>query len=167
MSEDAAGSDPADRELAAIRARLMKDLAQRAAAASPAPAGGASAPSTEPAWPESPVDVTDATFLATVQRYRVSVVDCWAPWCGPCRLVAPIVEQLAKEMRGRVAFLKLNTDENPRTAQAFGIQSIPTLLVFRDGNLVDRLVGAMPKPQIAAALRPHLERRAGPGPRRV
>lgn len=148
MSED-------DPELAAIRAKLLRDIAQRAAAA---PASPPAAPA-EPAWPAAPVDVTDATFLATVQRHNVAVVDCWAPWCGPCRVIAPSIEQLAREMHGRVAFLKLNTDENPRTAQAFGIQSIPTLLVFRSGNLVDRLVGALPKPQIAAAIRPHVERR--------
>lgn len=76
------------------------------------------------------------------------VLDCWAPWCGPCRMVAPILDQLAKEFSGKVKFAKLNTDENQATARQFGIQSIPTLLFFKSGVLVNRLVGALPKGEI-------------------
>jgi thioredoxin len=75
-------------------------------------------------------------------------VDCWAPWCGPCRMVAPIMDQLASEYAGRVKIAKLNTDENPLTASQYGIQSIPTLLFFKDGTLVNKLVGALPKSEI-------------------
>jgi thioredoxin 1 len=144
-----------DEELAAIRARLRQGMAQPAASA--------------PAAPERPVDVDDAGFEALVRRHPLVVVDCWAPWCAPCRVVGPIVDALAREMAGRVVFAKLNADLNPRVTSSFGVQGLPTLLVFKDGRLVDRLVGAMPKPQLAAHLERHLSpRRMGgtPGPRR-
>src|SRR5580765_7825485 len=101
-----------------------------------------------------PVIVTDATFQREVLE-RVGgpvLLDCWAPWCGPCRVVGPIMEQLAAESNGRYRIAKLNVDENPRLAAQFQIQSIPTMPIFRDGKLVDRLVGAKPKPAIAARL---------------
>jgi len=75
-------------------------------------------------------------------------VDCWAPWCGPCRMVAPIMDQLASEYAGRVKIAKLNTDDNPSTASLYGIQSIPTLLFFKNGKQVNKLVGALPKKEI-------------------
>lgn len=117
---------------------------------------------------EGPVDLDDAAFEAFVRAHENVVVDCWAPWCGPCRIVGPIVDELSREMAGRVRFAKLNVDHNPGVSQAFAVQSIPTLLVFRHGRLVDRLVGALPKPQLAAQLERHFGRRAGgsPGPRR-
>ena len=145
-----------DPELVAIRARLRQEMA--AAAATPAPPASA---------PDHPVDVTDASFQAFVAEHPFVVLDCWAPWCGPCRVVSPILEQLAREMRGRVAFAKLNVDENPRVPQAFGVQGLPTLLLFRGGRLVDRVVGALPKARLAGLLEGHLGRRATgtPGPR--
>lgn len=101
-----------------------------------------------------PVIVTDATFAREVlQAGSIPVlVDCWAPWCGPCRMVGPIMDQLAAESNGRYRIAKLNVDENPRIASQFQIQSIPTMLIFKDGKLVDRLVGAQPKPAIAQKL---------------
>jgi len=84
------------------------------------------------------------------------VVDFWAAWCGPCRMVAPIIEQLAKEYAGRVAFGKLNVDENPLTSGEFEVQSIPTLLIFRNGEAVDGIVGAVPKYQIESKIKAHL-----------
>jgi len=80
------------------------------------------------------------------------LVDCWAPWCGPCRMISPLVEQLASEYAGRLKVTKLNVDENPLIASQYAIQSIPTLLLFRDGRLVDRLVGALPRPEIERRL---------------
>jgi len=105
-----------------------------------------------------PLIVTDATFQSAIleSRDRPVLVDAWAPWCGPCRMVGPIMEQLAAEARGRYRIAKLNVDENPRTASQFQIQSIPTMLVFKNGTLVDRIVGAQPKPAIAARLLNHV-----------
>ena len=103
---------------------------------------------------DHPVEVTDQTFQGEVLSFPGSVVlDCWAPWCGPCRMVAPILDQLAKEYAGRIKFAKLNTDENQKTAGQFSIQSIPTLLFFKGGNLVNRQVGALPKGEIEKQLR--------------
>ncbi len=104
-----------------------------------------------------PLIVTDATFQRDVleSNGRPVLLDCWAPWCGPCRMVGPIMEQLAAESNGRYRVAKLNVDENPRTAAQFQIQSIPTMLIFKNGKLVDRLVGAQPKPAIAGRLLAH------------
>lgn len=107
-------------------------------------------------WPSEPVSLTDAAFDDFISKYPLAVVDCWAPWCGPCRMVAPIVEELAKEYKGRIAFGKLNTDENHTIAMRFQIMSIPTLLVFKDGSLVDRIIGAMPKSILISRLKKHL-----------
>jgi thioredoxin 2 len=99
--------------------------------------------------PAIPVVVTDQTFSREILSFSGPVlVDCWAPWCGPCRMVAPVLEQLASEYAGRVKIAKLNVDENPATASQYGIQSIPTMLLFRGGNLVNSLVGALPKQEI-------------------
>ena len=102
----------------------------------------------------APVVVTDASFQNEVLQVsgRPVLLDCWAPWCGPCRIVGPIMEQLAAESKGRYRIAKLNVDDNPRTAAQFQIQSIPTMLIFKDGQLVDRIVGAQAKPAIAARL---------------
>jgi thioredoxin len=104
-----------------------------------------------------PLIVTDTTFQREVLETsgRPVLLDCWAPWCGPCRMVGPIMEQLATESNGRYRIAKLNVDENPHTAAQFQIQSIPTMLIFKDGKLVDRLVGAQPKSAIAARLLAH------------
>jgi thioredoxin len=97
--------------------------------------------------------VTDSTFAAEVERSPVPVVvDMWAPWCGPCRSMEPVIEELASEMAGRVRFAKLNVDENPGTASRFGVRSIPTLVVLQGGREIDRIVGAQPKTEIARRL---------------
>ena len=101
-----------------------------------------------------PLTVTDATFEKEVLRAGNAPVllDCWAPWCGPCRAVAPVLDQLAAEANGKYRIAKLNVDENPQTTAQFGIQSIPTMLVFKNGALVDRFVGVQPKEILAARL---------------
>ena len=117
---------------------------------------GSKVDSCRPDWPSMPVELADAAFEEFIRKYPVVVVDCWAEWCAPCRMVAPVVEELSRDYRGRIVFGKLNVDSNVRTAQQYGIMSIPTLLVFKNGQLADRLVGAMPKdmlePQIAKYL---------------
>jgi thioredoxin 1 len=98
-----------------------------------------------------PVELTDETF-GTVRNYPLMIVDFWASWCGPCRMVSPIVEQLAREYQGKVWFGKVNVDENPGVSERFGIRSIPSLLLFKQGNMVDGIVGAVPKHGIRAHL---------------
>ena len=101
-----------------------------------------------------PLNITDQTFEREVlqARGRPVLVDCWAPWCGPCRVVGPILDQLAAESAGRYRITKLNVDENPQTAARFQIASIPTMLIFKDGQLIDRLIGAQSKEVIAEHL---------------
>jgi len=103
-----------------------------------------------------PLDLTDATFKKFVDVNSLSVIDCWAPWCGPCRFVSPVVEELAGDYAGRIAFGKLNVDKNQRVAAQYGIMSIPTLLVFKEGKLVDQIVGAMPRQMLEPKITKHL-----------
>ncbi len=102
------------------------------------------------------VNATDATFDIEAAAAPAVLVDLWAPWCGPCRVVGPILEQLSAEYAGRIKVVKVNVDDNPATAQRFQAYSIPTLVVIKDGRVVDRFVGAMPKAQLTVALTPHL-----------
>jgi thioredoxin 2 len=100
-----------------------------------------------------PVTVTDATFAPEVERSNLLVLlDLWAPWCAPCRMIAPVLEQLAEEMAGRVRIAKLNIDENQATAARFNVRSIPTLLILKSGLEIDRLVGVLPKSEITLRL---------------
>jgi thioredoxin 1 len=111
-----------------------------------------------------PTVVTDETFDKEVLGSPGPVlVDFWAPWCGPCRLVAPVMEELAQEMEGRVSFAKLNVDENPRTAPRYSIQAIPTLILFKEGKPVKQFVGYKPKGE----LKKSLEEALGPASSRL
>ncbi|MEM3614628.1 MAG: thioredoxin [Nitrososphaerales archaeon] len=104
-------------------------------------------------YPNRPVEVSDATFDNFIAQYPVVVIDCWAPWCGPCRILSPVIDALASDYAGRVVFGKLNVDENPTVASQYGIMSIPTLLFARNGEVVDRLIGAVPRQIIEAKLK--------------
>ncbi|MDA0266526.1 MAG: thioredoxin [Cyanobacteria bacterium] len=101
--------------------------------------------------------VTDSTFKTDVLESDVPVlVDFWAPWCGPCRMVAPVVEEISEQYDGKVKVVKVNTDENPNVASQYGIRSIPTLMIFKGGQRVDMVVGAVPKTTLANTLEKYL-----------
>jgi thioredoxin 1 len=101
--------------------------------------------------------VTDSTFDQEVLQSDVPVlVDFWAPWCGPCRMVAPVVDEIAAQYEGKVKVVKVNTDDNPSVASKYGIRSIPTLMIFKGGQRVDMVVGAVPKTTLANTLEKHL-----------
>src|ERR671910_2684976 len=103
-----------------------------------------------------PIVLTDLNFSEEISKYPVMLIDFWAPWCGPCRMVSPIIEQLSREYSGKVAFGKVNVDENQKIAASFGIQSIPTLMIFKGSKAVDVIIGAMPKAQIEMKLKQQL-----------
>jgi thioredoxin 1 len=130
-----------DDELEAIKQKKLAEL-QKVAAAKATMSSLA-----------EPIVLTDSNFGSEITRYPLILIDFWAPWCGPCRMVSPIIEQLAKEYSGRVAFGKVNVDECQMTAASFGIQSIPTMMIFKNGKAVDVMVGAMSKGQIEIKLK--------------
>ena len=101
-------------------------------------------------------DIGQDGFDAYIKAHPKVVVDCWAAWCGPCRMVAPVIEELARDYAGRITFAKLDVDKNRATATRFAIQSIPTILVFKNGRLVDQKLGAMPRAMLEPALARHL-----------
>lgn len=104
-----------------------------------------------------PLEITDANFAEEVEKSDVPVlIDFWAVWCGPCRMIAPIVEELAGEYQGKAKIGKVDVDNNPMIAGKFGIRSIPTLLIFKGGQVVDQIVGAVPKGNIVDKLNAHL-----------
>ncbi len=104
-----------------------------------------------------PIHVTDSTFDAEVLKSEIPVLaDFWAEWCGPCRMVAPVLEKIAEEYDGELKITKLDVDENGQTARRYGVKSIPTLILFTNGQSVERLVGAMPKEQLLSRIRPYL-----------
>lgn len=133
-----------DDELEAIKQRKMVELQKVAAAKAMMSA------LTEP------VVLTDSNFKVEIAKYPVVLVDFWAPWCGPCRMVSPIIEQLAKEYSGKVAFGKVNIDENQMISGSFGIRSIPTMMIFKGGKVVDVMIGALPKGQIEMKIKQQL-----------
>lgn len=106
--------------------------------------------------PEAPIKVTDSDFGEIIRKYPMVLVDFWAQWCGPCKMIAPVVEELAKEYSGKVVFAKLNVDENKTTPMQFNTMSIPTLVLFKDGREVDRIIGAVPKQYLKDLIKPHL-----------
>jgi thioredoxin 1 len=103
-----------------------------------------------------PIKITDSNFESVISEYDFMIVDCWAPWCGPCRMLSPVIDELAKDYEGKVAFGKLNTDENRGVAGKFNIMSIPTILFIKNGCHVDTIVGAVPKEAIESKINQHL-----------
>jgi len=129
-----------DDELQRIREKKLEELKKGLP-------GKAEKPGKPEGRPEGQVMVLDERqFAAAVRDHPFLVVDMWAPWCGPCRMVAPVIQELAREFAGRISFAKVNTDENRRIAMTYGISAIPTILLFARGKLAERVVGAYPKP---------------------
>jgi thioredoxin 1 len=126
-----------DEELEKIRKRKLKEL-QELMNKSP--------------LPNTPIDLTDQDIEQAIKEYPKLVVDCWAVWCGPCRIVGPTIEALAAEKGGEIVFGKLDIDQNGQSAVKYTISAVPTMLVFKDGQLAGRIIGALPKPQIEAKL---------------
>jgi len=138
-----------DSELEKIMARKMRDLLSRGG-------GGLATGAGAIEYPSSPVELTDAEFEGFINRYPLVVVDFWAEWCAPCRFMAPVLKELASELAGKVVFGKVNVDYNPETAARFGVMSIPTFIVFKNGAPVDAIVGAMPKQRFKGLIMQHL-----------
>jgi thioredoxin 1 len=111
----------------------------------------------EQGGPGGVIELTDATFDSQLKSHKFMLVDFWAPWCGPCRWVSPLLEQIARENAGRLVLGKLNVDENPMTSQRFGIEGIPTIMIVKEGKIVDHVVGALPKEDLEMVIRPYLE----------
>jgi thioredoxin 1 len=103
-----------------------------------------------------PVEVTDATFDQTLKDNSMLLVDFWAEWCGPCRMVAPVLEDIAKDYEGKLTVAKLDVDANPQTAMRFRVMSIPTIILFKNGQPVEVMVGAAPKANFVAKLSKHI-----------
>lgn len=104
-----------------------------------------------------PTEITDESFEEFISENNVALVDFWAPWCGPCKMIGPILEDIAQELSGKLAVGKMNVDENKTVPAANGIMSIPTLHIYKGGKLVDKMVGAMGKDQLLEKINPHLE----------
>jgi thioredoxin 1 len=107
-------------------------------------------------YPSSPLELNSDNLDEAVQRFPLIVVDCWAEWCGPCRMLAPVIDELAEDYQGKIVFGKLNVDENRETAMKYRIMSIPALLIFKDGEVVDQIIGAQPREALEPQLTKHL-----------
>jgi thioredoxin 1 len=136
-----------DSELERIRYKKMRELMERGSEET------MSVPQNEI---DHPIILNDENFDKEVSKHPVTVVDLWAPWCGPCRMVTPIIENLAKEYVGKIVFGKLNVDENPDTSRKFGIMSIPTIIIFKNGKAVDKVIGALPKEALEQRIEKYL-----------
>jgi thioredoxin 1 len=107
--------------------------------------------------PSVPIKLTDADMDQALRRFPLIVVDCWAPWCQPCLMVAPVIAELAGDYTGKIVFGKLNVDENSETAMKYGIRSIPALLVFQGGKIVDLIIGAQPRQMLEPQITKYLQ----------
>ena len=134
-----------DKELDEIMARKKSELLTNAQLSE-----------NKPSSVSSPITLSDSNFEQALKENPLLVVDFWAVWCGPCRMVAPVIEQLASELAGKVVFGKLNVDENPAISRTFGIQSIPTIAIFKNGKAIDAIVGAASKSQMQSTILKYL-----------
>ncbi|MBU4201990.1 MAG: thioredoxin [Candidatus Altiarchaeales archaeon] len=127
-----------DEELEKIRERKKEEMAKKTS------------------YPNEPVEITNENFTELLEKYPLLVVDCWASWCMPCKMIEPVIEELVKEYAGKIVFGKINVDEQRELAMKFNIMSIPTLLFFKDGQVADTLIGALPKEQIEEKIKSQL-----------
>lgn len=137
-----------DNELKRIRMKKLKELVERQQTTRSSQKGKN--------WPNTPIVVTDTTIVETIKEYPLVVIDCWAQWCGPCHMVAPVIDELARDFAGKIVFGKMNTDENRMSANNYNIMSIPTLLIFKNGKLIDQVIGAMPRQMLEPMITKHL-----------
>ncbi|MGN6632006.1 MAG: thioredoxin [Nitrososphaeraceae archaeon] len=137
-------------ELNEIMEKKMKDLAKKSN-------GNNFSDNNNTTMGAAPLTLNDSNFDGTIKKSQLIVVDFWAPWCGPCRAVSPVIEQLATELAGKALFGKLNVDENPVVSSTFGIQSIPTIAIFKNGKMVDGFVGAASKSQILSKISTYID----------
>ncbi|MEM1582132.1 MAG: thioredoxin [Candidatus Bathyarchaeia archaeon] len=130
-----------DKELERIRQKKIKEIMQKR---------------DETTSVGEPMEITDINFNQVIRSNHIVVIDCWAPWCAPCRMMAPIIDELARDYAGKILFGKLNVDENTRVPTDYQVMSIPTFLVFKNGTLVDRIVGAMPRKVLEQKIAKHI-----------
>lgn len=128
-----------DNEIEEIRKRRMKEMLSKTK------------------YPDKPINLQDGSFDETIKKYPLVLVDFWAQWCPPCNIVGPFIEELAGELQGKVVFGKLNVGENQAIAQKFGVSAIPTLIIFKKGEPVDQIMGAVPKMHIMETLKRYME----------
>jgi len=145
MIEHRGMTEESDPELENIRRKKVQEMQRRMS-------GQEDAGTTS----KAPITVDDSNFDELVHSHPLMMIDCWAPWCGPCRVVAPIIDELVRDYAGKVSFGKLNVDENPQTSGRFEIMSIPTLLIMKNGSEIDRIIGAVPRGVIEARIQRYL-----------
>lgn len=153
------GSDP--EELTEERRDAVEDILEKRRRKWEEEKTRAGAPQASSPVPSETVELTDANFDATLAGYGLMLVDFWAPWCGPCKWVTPILEEIVKENPGRLGLAKMNVDENPRTSFKFGIRGIPTIMICKNGKILDAIVGAVPKNVLVAKIEHHMDGKAG------
>ncbi|QRF75514.1 thioredoxin 2 [Thermoplasmatales archaeon] len=132
-----------DDEIEKIRMKQMDDLMKSIRGEKNAASGSTG----------TPIDLNDRNFSAELMKQNIMVVDFWAPWCGPCQMVHPIIEELAREYAGKVTFGRLNVDDNQATSAAFRVRSIPTILIFKNGKVADGVIGAVPKKMLESKIK--------------
>ena len=127
-------------ELEEIKRRKLKEMMERAN------------------YPDEPIEVADGNLDSIIQKYPLIMIDCWSEWCAPCRMIAPMIDELSKKYKGKIVFGKLDVSKNMASARKFDVMAIPNLLIFKKGKLVDRIIGVQPMDILESRLKEHLEK---------